>query len=204
MNSLKLLEKLGAVECTWGDNRISNDDRKCCSDLSVTVELTPLGFHLAALPVEPRVGKMLIYGAMFGCVEAALTIASAMSAKSPFVSTFDRREAADEAKRDLAINGSDHLAVLAAFAGWKSSSSRREVSAFLETNYLSRMTLNQMNDLRKQYANLLIDIGFIPINFNLNQRDKRELSQLNGSNIAMLLGVLCAGELIVLGTTERD
>ena len=30
--------------------------------------LTPLGQHLAALPVNVRVGKMLVYGAMLGCL----------------------------------------------------------------------------------------------------------------------------------------
>ncbi|KAL7580066.1 hypothetical protein ACA910_005051 [Epithemia clementina (nom. ined.)] len=195
VHSLKLLEELGAIDCTWGDDgnlvkrQIDDED---CSSLAVKTELTPLGFHLAALPVEPRVGKMLLYGAMFGCVEEALTIAAAMSSKNPFIATFDQRAAADEAKRELAINGSDFLAVLVAFTGWKRSRGNREVS-FLKEHSLSRMTLHQINDLRKQYASLLIDIGFVPRNYNLNQRDSRQHSQLDDSNIAMLVGVLCAG-----------
>lgn len=52
--------------------------------------LTALGFHLATLPVEPRVGKMMLYGAIFGCVEAAVTIAAAMSCRNPFVAPFDK------------------------------------------------------------------------------------------------------------------
>ena len=31
--------------------------------------LTPLGHHLAALPVNVRIGKMLVYAAVFGCLE---------------------------------------------------------------------------------------------------------------------------------------
>lgn len=31
--------------------------------------LTPLGHHLASLPVNVKIGKMLIYGAIFGCLE---------------------------------------------------------------------------------------------------------------------------------------
>ena len=32
-------------------------------------QLTPLGHHLAALPVHVRIGKMLLYGAVFDCLE---------------------------------------------------------------------------------------------------------------------------------------
>jgi ATP-dependent RNA helicase DHX36 len=86
-NSLKLLEQLGALECTWGEkNRSPIPSRsssvvetESCASLSVSSELTALGFHLAMLPVEPRVGKMMIYGALFGCVEPALTIAVSVS-----------------------------------------------------------------------------------------------------------------------------
>nr|KAG5698958.1 hypothetical protein BaRGS_024879 [Batillaria attramentaria] len=34
-----------------------------------TRELTPLGHHLASLPVNVRIGKMLIYAAILGCLE---------------------------------------------------------------------------------------------------------------------------------------
>ena len=32
-------------------------------------KLTPLGHHLATLPVHVRIGKMLLYGAVFDCLE---------------------------------------------------------------------------------------------------------------------------------------
>jgi len=35
--------------------------------------LTPLGHHLSILPMDVRLGKMLIYGAMFGCLEPAVS-----------------------------------------------------------------------------------------------------------------------------------
>lgn len=48
-------------------------------------ELTPLGHHLAHLPVAPRLGKMILFGAMFSCVDPVLTVASALGFKEPFV-----------------------------------------------------------------------------------------------------------------------
>ena len=37
--------------------------------------LTSLGRHLAALPVDVRVGKMLVYSAMLGCLDSMSIIA---------------------------------------------------------------------------------------------------------------------------------
>ena len=48
-------------------------------------ELTPLGYHLAALPVSPRVGKMILFGAIFSCLDPVLTVASVLGFKDPFV-----------------------------------------------------------------------------------------------------------------------
>jgi ATP-dependent RNA helicase DHX57 len=42
-------------------------------------ELTPLGFHLAALPVDVRIGKLILFGSIFRCVDAAITIATALA-----------------------------------------------------------------------------------------------------------------------------
>ena len=36
--------------------------------------LTPLGHHLATLPVNVRIGKMLLFAAMFGCLEPIVSI----------------------------------------------------------------------------------------------------------------------------------
>jgi HrpA-like RNA helicase len=36
-------------------------------------KLTPLGQHLAALPVNVKIGKMLIFGAIFGCLDPVVS-----------------------------------------------------------------------------------------------------------------------------------
>lgn len=42
-------------------------------------QLTLLGRHLAALPLPPRIGKMLLYGALFNCLDPVLTVTCAMA-----------------------------------------------------------------------------------------------------------------------------
>jgi HrpA-like RNA helicase len=200
-NSLKLLETLGAVECRWQDKRPRpNQEEKVdgttntCGNLQVTSELTALGFHLATLPVEPRVGKMMIYGSLFGCVEPALTVAASMSARSPFMSPFDQREAADAARKKFAVEGSDHLTILNAFATWKEmkhTEGNKAVQSFLKDHFLGRMSLFQMEDLRKQFTGLLTDIGFLPKGFKLQGVNKTE--NANSQNMGLVKAVLCAG-----------
>lgn len=77
--------------------------------------LTSLGHHLAALPVDVRIGKLMLFGAIFGCVDAALTMAACLSFKSPFLSPFGKREEADKKKKSFAVGYSDHITVLMAY-----------------------------------------------------------------------------------------
>lgn len=71
--------------------------------------LTPLGYHLAALPVNVRVGKMMLYGTIFRALDPVLTIAAGLSFRSPFVAPFEKREEADKARKKFASgNRSDH------------------------------------------------------------------------------------------------
>jgi len=53
--------------------------------LTAAEELTPLGYHLANLPVSPRIGKIILFAAIFSCLDPVLTIASALGFKEPFV-----------------------------------------------------------------------------------------------------------------------
>mmetsp|Transcript_23131 Transcript_23131/g.28384 ORF Transcript_23131/g.28384 Transcript_23131/m.28384 type:complete len:504 (-) Transcript_23131:6-1517(-) len=181
-NSLKLLEGLGAVECDWNDDNSTISTAAAsssCEALSVTSDLTSLGFHLSTLPVDPRVGKMMIYGALFRCIDPALTIAASMSSRNPFMSPFDKRDIADAKRREFSTSsidgGSDHLATLDAFNQYRNLKSNlgkggigMTMNAFLRDNFLSRMTLQQIDDLRKQFAGLLLDIGFLPRNYRHN------------------------------------
>lgn len=60
------------------------------------------GRHLCTLPVEPNIGKMLLMGSIFQCVNPILTIAASLASRSPFVLPINRKEEADEAKRSFA------------------------------------------------------------------------------------------------------
>jgi ATP-dependent RNA helicase DHX36 len=149
-----------------------------------TEELTPLGNHLANIPVDPRLGKMLLYAVMFQCLDPILTIASSLGFRNPFTMPLNEKNAADRAKRVLADGKqSDHAAVLCAYNRWRDGGGQRFARQF----YLSHPTLLMIDDMKSQFISILSDAGFIPragSNANLN---------LNAKNWPLVKGVLVAG-----------
>lgn len=67
-------------------------------------------------------------------------MAAALSTRSPFVAPLDKRDAADEAKRQFAGSGSDLLAVQAAYAGWVQA--RREGGKYAPHAHISSPLCN--------------------------------------------------------------
>ncbi|VEL18043.1 unnamed protein product [Protopolystoma xenopodis] len=47
-------------------------------------ELTPLGLHLANLPLDPQCAKLLLLGAMFRCLQPAVIVAACLAFRDPF------------------------------------------------------------------------------------------------------------------------
>ena len=82
--------------------------------------LTPLGHHLACLPCDVRIGKMLLFACMLRCLQPVLVIAAGLSVRSPFLTPFDKRDAAKQARCSFAAaTRSDHLALLRAYEAYR-------------------------------------------------------------------------------------
>ena len=106
--------------------------------------LTPLGRTLARLTVHPRFGKMLVYGALLGCLDPLLTIAAAACFRDPFVSPLNRREEADNVRASFGTGvsyGSDQLAFVNAFQQYRTAESNYHGHTFCEDNFLVFMTM---------------------------------------------------------------
>jgi HrpA-like RNA helicase len=65
-----------------------------CAALDENEQLTPLGRHLAALPVDIGVGRLILYGALLRCAWPILLIAAALSDRSPFLAPMHKRDEA--------------------------------------------------------------------------------------------------------------
>ncbi|KAG9131678.1 hypothetical protein Leryth_009422 [Lithospermum erythrorhizon] len=161
---------------------------KTIGALDEAEELTPLGRHLCTLPVDPNIGKMLLMGSIFQCLNPALIIAAALSHRDPFVLPMNRKEEADAAKRAFAGDScSDHIAVLKAFEGWKDAKRHGKEKPFCWENYLSPVTLSMMDDMRMQFIDLLSDIGFVD-----KSRGPNVYNQYS-DDLEVVSAILCAG-----------
>lgn len=68
--------------------------------------LTSLGQHLTFIPCEPRIGKLLIYGSLFGCVFPASCIAAYMMLRSPFMTLSDNNS--NQTIASVKVQSHDH------------------------------------------------------------------------------------------------
>lgn len=50
------------------------------------------GRKLSMLPVEPKLGKMLILGAIFNCLDPILTVVAGLSVRDPFLMPGDKKD----------------------------------------------------------------------------------------------------------------
>ena len=50
------------------------------------------GRYLTMLPVEPKLGKMLLLGAILNCLDPILTVVSGLSVRDPFLTPFDKKD----------------------------------------------------------------------------------------------------------------
>ncbi|XP_026798594.3 ATP-dependent RNA helicase DHX29 isoform X1 [Pangasianodon hypophthalmus] len=147
--------------------------------------LTPLGLHLASLPVNAKIGKMLIFGAILGCLEPVATIAAAMSEKSPFSTPMNRKEEANLARDALATANSDHLTIYNAYQGWKKASRdglRTEMS-YCRKHFLNRTALITIESVKQELVRMVQQTGLC----------STSLPSFSKQEVPVVVAVLSAG-----------
>ena len=104
-------------------------------------DLTALGRHLSMIPADLRCGKLMVYGAMFGCLDSCVSIAAILTVKSPFVSPQEKRDEAKVARARFAGNQGDLIGDLRAFEQWDEMTQNRYVLSHMRC--LSDLTYPQ-------------------------------------------------------------
>ena len=126
--------------------------------------LTQTGQELARLPVDPRVGRMIVAARAHGCLAEVLVIASALSVPDPRDRPLDKQQKADEAHRMFRDERSDFLSLLALweFFGERLAeklSHRRLVDA-CRAQFVSFLRLTEWREVHAQLAHELTELGW--------------------------------------------
>lgn len=128
------------------------------SALDSNSELTELGRILARLPIDPILGKTLVFATALGVGDLMATLAAASSFNTPFVSREGISSKLTRQQRSLSGNRfSDHVALICLFNRWKHASERGPLSErqFYERYSVSPAVLNMTADAKRQLVEVL-------------------------------------------------
>ena len=130
--------------------------------------LSPLGKVLLQLPVEVQVGRLVVFGAFFKCLDSALTLAAFLTNRDPFMSPMHLKQEAAIAKNSWASSDfrSDALTALKAYNAWWEMQGRGDYSAanrFCSNNFLSKPTMLMIQKVKDQLLQSLHHAGVIDV-----------------------------------------
>jgi ATP-dependent helicase HrpA len=148
-DGLRLLEELGAVSPGGG---------------GATTRLTETGRKLAELPVDPRLGRMILQAGRNGCAREVLIITAALAIQDPRERPADARDAADAMHRRFAEPGSDFLSFLTLWEYLRDQQRQLSSSAFRRLcrhEYLHFLRVREWQDVYSQLQQAARDIGIV-------------------------------------------
>lgn len=151
--------------------------------------LTPLGYHLAQLPMAPQLSKMCILGAVFSCLDPVLSIAASLSFREPFMIPMGREKEVDNMKKTMACNTcSDHMLLCRIIEEYESSVRRGYGPKYCYDHFLSSNTLKMLVNLKGQLAEHLYKLKFT------HSCDPKDPSyNRNSCNVPVLKAIICGG-----------
>ncbi|BBH12857.1 ATP-dependent RNA helicase HrpA [Chromobacterium haemolyticum] len=128
-------------------------------------ELTSVGKELARIPVDPKVGRLLLAGRDFGCVREVLIIAAALSVQDPRERPFEAREAAERAQARFNDEKSDFLSFLHLWDFFSDALKHKKSNRLLintcHEHFLSHLRLREWRELHAQLADIASELGLI-------------------------------------------
>ena len=127
-------------------------------------ELTAPGRQLAKLPLDPRVGRMMLAGRDHHCLSEMLIIASALSVQDPRDRPAEAQGAADNAHKKFADEKSEFLSYLKIWAWFNDAiaqkKSNRQLQEQCREQFLSQLRLREWRDVHAQLFTLVREQGW--------------------------------------------
>ncbi|MBP7568246.1 MAG: ATP-dependent RNA helicase HrpA, partial [Burkholderiaceae bacterium] len=155
-------------------------------------ELTPLGAELARLPLDPRVGRMILEARQRNALEEVLVIASALSVQDVRDRPMDAQQQADAAHRKFDDERSEFSGYLKLWkwihearggvpgaSGDTHKLSNRQYESLLRQNFVNVRRVREWRDIHSQLASVVAEhkwrVGGTPATY-----EQLHLSMLSG------------------------
>jgi ATP-dependent helicase HrpA len=149
-------------------------------------ELTKLGAELAKLPLDPRVGRMILEAKSRQAVSEVLVIASALSLQDVRDRPLDMQQKADEAHKKFDDERSEFVGYLKLWkwlddvrGAGESKSSNRQWEQQLRASFVNIRRVREWRDIYSQLVSTVQDLGFKP-NSQPASFEQLHLSLLSG------------------------
>ncbi|KAL8809084.1 MAG: hypothetical protein Q9223_003440 [Gallowayella weberi] len=129
-------------------------------------QITSLGRLLASLPVHPSLGKMIILGIIFRCLDPMLILGAAAAERDLFIRPLENREAAQISKFNFVCgSGSDHIALLNALREMRQTrdfTGEFGMKRFAFDNFIHVNAFKTIVSTAQQIEEILVEAGLIP------------------------------------------
>ncbi len=156
-DGVQLLDELGAI--VYDDS--SNDGDK---DINNSFKLTPTGKQLADLPLDPRIGRILLAAKEQNALREVTIIASALATQDPRDRPMDQAAAADQAHLQFADERSEFLSFVKLWDWYqdalKHKHSNRQLENLCRSKFLSPRRLREWRDVHGQLHTMLGEKGW--------------------------------------------
>lgn len=156
-DGVQLLDELGAI--VYDDVTIDND-----KDSNSRFKLTPIGKQLADLPLDPRIGRMLLAAKEHNGLREVTIIASALATQDPRERPMDQAAAADQAHLQFADERSEFLSFVKLWDWYqdalKHKHSNRQLENLCRSKFLSPRRLREWRDVHGQLHTMLGEKGW--------------------------------------------
>ena len=147
------------------DYRMIRDGYQTLHELAAIDEdnrLTDIGHALARLPIDPRIGRMVLAAREENVMNEVLIIAAALSVQDPRERPMDRQEAADAAHQLFRDPSSDFLSYLKLWDWYReqaASFSTNKLRKLCKDSFLSYVRLREWHDVHAQLRSIVGEMG---------------------------------------------
>ena len=156
-DGVQLLDELGAI--VYEDSEVGQD-----RDEGKHFKLTAIGKQLADLPLDPRIGRMLLAAKDQNALREVTIIASALATQDPRERPMEQTAAADQAHLQFADERSEFLSFVKLWDWYqdalKHKHSNRQLEAVCRSKFLSPRRLREWRDVHGQLYTMLGEKGW--------------------------------------------